>query len=459
MSTSWIRNASALGLWLLLACRGTPTTPPAQPQAIAAAATRPSAAVPEPDPGPPGAEARALCLAEPDGATPVDAALRELQAGARQLGRRSDGWVLVGREWVRKARIATDPGFYLNVGACAAVALELEPAFVPAQELQGLVLMNDHAFAQARELASAILARDPENLVALGLLSDALLELGRYDEAARAAQRQMSARPGMAAHARGSYLRWLRGDTRGAKLFIKDALMGRDARDPEPAAWTFVEAAAIYWHQADYDGADAIYAEALRWLPDYPAALVGRARVALAKRQPHAAIPLLERAERVRPLAETAWLLGDARELAGDADGARQAYERAVVQGRRGDRLLLALFFATKNRDIDEALRLIEAERAGRGGIYVDDTYAWVLYRAARHAEARRASERALRLGTRDARLLYHAGAIRLASGETASGRALVREALSLNPGFDATGAVEARALLAREPERLAANR
>jgi hypothetical protein len=56
-----------------------------------------------------------------------------------------------------------------------------------------------------------------------------LLELGRYDEAARAAQRQMSVRPGMGEHARGSYLRWLKGDTRNAKLLIRDALIDRSA--------------------------------------------------------------------------------------------------------------------------------------------------------------------------------------------------------------------------------------
>jgi hypothetical protein len=54
----------------------------------------------------------------------------------------------------------------------------------------------------------------------------------------------------------------------------------------------------------------------------------------------------------------------------------------------------------------DEALRLIEAERTVRGGIYADDAYAWVLFRAGRIAEARQASDRAFHLGTPDARLL-----------------------------------------------------
>jgi tetratricopeptide (TPR) repeat protein len=131
-----------------------------------------------------------------------------------------------------------------------------------------------------------------------------------------------------------------------------------------------------------------------------------------------------------------------------------------VRQGRRGDKLTLALFYATKNRDLDEALRLIEEERKLRdgGGIYVDDTYAWVLYRTGRLAEARKASERANRLGTKDSRLLYHAGAIRIAAGDEAAGRRLVRRALDLNPRFDWAGAAEAEALLGSAGRAVASN-
>ena len=437
-----------LGSALAAGCRNRPA--PGERPTIDAGTAVPAAAA--------TAEAQSLCLADPGGAAGLDQEIRSGQERAGRRPARSDEWVGVGRQWVRKARQASDPGFYLNVEGCAAVALELEPGFVPALELRGLVLMNDHRFDDARRLAEEILSGDAENVVALGTLSDALLELGRYQEAARAAQRQMSARPGMAASARGAYIRWLEGDTRNAKLFIRDALVGRDARDPEPAAWTFVEAATIFWHQADYGGADAVYAEALKWVPDYPSALVGRARVAMARDQARAALAFLERALRIRPLAETAWLLGDAREMLGDTEGAREAYDRLVRQARGGDSLTLALFYATKNRDIGEALRLVEKERATRGGIYVDDAYAWALYRAGRVAEAREASDRAIRLGTLDARLLYHAGAIRLAAGDQTGGRALVRRALSLNPRFDWTGAAEARRLLGGTPKRMASS-
>jgi hypothetical protein len=113
----------------------------------------------------------------------------------------------------------------------------------------------------------------------------------------------------------------------------------------------------------------------------------------------------------------------------------------------------------TRLRDLphDDALRLIEAERATRGGIYVDDVYAWALYRAGRIPEARAASNRAMRLGTLDACILYHAGAIRIADGDN-SGFGLVQKALNLNPKFDVTGSEEAARLLATRVKNVSTN-
>jgi tetratricopeptide (TPR) repeat protein len=392
-------------------------------------------------------EAREICLTGASGTPTIDAAIRGSQARARALPGRPESWVRVGWEWVRKARLSADPGFYVNVATCADEALRQTPDDADALVLRALVSMNDHRFDDARREAERLLVVDPQNAVALGTLSDALLELGRFDDAVTAAQRSADLKPGSAAYARASYLRWLTGDRDGAKRFVRSALEGRDRRDPEPAAWTFVEGARIFWHEGDYVGADAVLAEALAWVPDYPPALVARGRVALGRDEPDRAIAYLEKAYRAQPLPETAWLLADARAMRGDVGGAEAERRRVVEAGRRSDRLTLALFYATRNESIDEALRLVEEERAGRGGVYVDDTYAWVLYRAGRLDDARRASERAMRLGTPDARILYHAGAIQIAAGDPA-GRRLVEKALALNPRFDATGAAEARALL-----------
>ena len=393
-------------------------------------------------------EARGLCLADPRGVSALDDELRAQQRRVKAAPGNSEGWVLIGRAWVHKARAASDPGFYINVAGCADTALRVEPGNLAALDLHALTLMNDHKFAQARQAAEEILRQEPQNTVALAILSDAFLELGHFEEAASAAQQLVDFRPDMASYSRASYFRWLQGDTENAKLLVRAALSaGRDRRNPEPTAWTLVQAGMLWWNEGNYTEADTLFTEALKWMPEYPAALVGRAQVALSRHQPQPAITWLEKAYRLSPLPATAWLLGDARQMSGDEGGAQAAYKQVVQEGRKSDRLTLALFYATKNIANEEALRLIETERAGRGGIYVEDTYAWVLYRAGKIAEAQAASERARSLGTQDARLLYHAGAIRLAAGDR-TGQQLIEKALLLNPQFDWSSVTEAKKVL-----------
>ena len=401
---------------------------------------------------PSSGESREICLANPEGGSSIDDAILHSQEQARRLSIEAEPWVLVGRGWVRKARLTADPGFYVNVRACVDTALSVAPGNRSALQLRALSLMNDHRFVEARSVADQILSREPNDAITLGVLSDALLELGEFDNAAAATQRMVDLQPDMASYSRAAYFRWLEGDTNNAKRFMRYALNGRDIQDREPTAWTFVQAGTMYWSEGDYEGADAVFAEALKWVPGHAPALTGRARVELSLGRPRQAVELLEKAYAINRLPETAWLLGDAREMAGDAAGARAAYEHVIREGRKTDHLTLALFYATKNREPEEALRLIEAERRVRGGIYVDDAYAWVLYRAGRIAVARAASDRALRLHTRDARLLYHGGVIRLAAGDP-QGRGLIRQALKLNPGFDWTAAAEASQVLKNEKQ------
>jgi hypothetical protein len=151
----------------------------------------------------------------------------------------------------------------------------------------------------------------------------------------------------------------------------------------------------------------------------------------------------------VTPLASTAWLLGDAREAAGDRAGVDKAWAELEKEGRRGDPRTLSLFWSTKNRHTDEAIALAKRELEVRRDVYTEDAMAWALYRAGRIAEAKEHMALARRLGTPDPRLVYHEGAIRIAAGDVAAGRARVAAALAMNRAFDRTSAHEAEALLA----------
>jgi tetratricopeptide (TPR) repeat protein len=396
------------------------------------------------------AQARQLALAVPGERSPADARIADSQARARRQPLKQDWWIVLGRAWVEKAREANEPGYYLNADACAEVALDLLPESALALDLKGLVLLNDHRFAEARALAERILEKHPDDVMALGSLSDALLELGDDAGAVHAAEQMVALKPNNPSYARVAYLRWLHGDDQGALEVMRlaiDAASG-SAREPEPRAWTLTQAALIFWHRGDYDGADAGFDLALKGFPDFAPALVGKGRVALARGEAERAVALLARAYQLSPLVETGWLLGDARALAGDSAGAARAYAQIVRQGRRADPRTLSLYLSTSGRDPALALSLAAAEAERRGDVYTHDAYAWALFRIGQLVQARREIEAALRLGTRDARLLYHAGAIRMAAGDSDGGHRLLADAVRLNPKFDLSGAADAHRLL-----------
>jgi tetratricopeptide (TPR) repeat protein len=432
---------------LISACKPSPghdgaaSGPAPEPSAKASAAA---------SDGSPLATAKRLALARSSGGQPADREIegRQKALAGEKASESTDAWVLLGRAWVKKARESSDPGFYLNARACADVALEIAPQNRAAQNLVAIVLLNQHKFDEARDLAEQILVKASHDMMALGTLSDAHLEVGRYGEAQRAAQRMMDLKPNLPSYVRVSYLEWLRGDRQAAIESARAAIdAGKDPNDPEPRCWALTQAALMFWHGGDLKGADTGFEAALKECHDYPPALAGRGRVAMANGDGAHAAQLLAKSFAESPLAETAWLLGDAREMAGDAKAAEESYAQVAKIGRASDGRTLALFWATKDREHDEAVKLAEAEKKIRDDIYTEDALAWALYRAGKIAGARAAIEKATALGTKEPRLLFHAGAIKLAAGEKEQGLKLINEALALNARFDLTGAAEAAKL------------
>mgnify|MGYP002146189937 CR=1 FL=1 len=395
--------------------------------------------------------ARRLALLPARDATATDAVITAMQERVRKDPEKLEHLITLGQAWVRKAREAADPGYYQNADACAELALRLQPDSALALNLRALVLLNEHRFAEAQAVAEGILARSDFDPMALGTLSDAQLEQGRIDAAEEAVQKMVAQKPGLPSYSRAAYLYFLRGNGAAAKQAIRLAIdSAPTARaDAEPRAWAVVQAAQLFFLEGDYTGADAGFVMALRDVADYAPALVGRAQVALAEARYRDAVPLLEAAYRRSPLAETAWLLGDARRKAGDVAGANAAYKELVQKGRRTDPRTVALYLATEDRELDEARALIERERRGRNDPYTQDVYALVLLRSGRAAEARATIDAVLQIGVRDPRILHHAALIHAASDDKDGARRLATEALRLSPHFDVGGAESARALLA----------
>ncbi|NUP08676.1 MAG: tetratricopeptide repeat protein [Polyangiaceae bacterium] len=434
-----LRLAGIAALLALTACDPAPSAS-AAPMSASAAVAPPAFS---------GNQTDALAMAEPGGNSTADTLIKRYQEAVRKLDK-TDDWVLLGRAWIRKARETADPGYYLHAKACADRVLERTPGDALAMGLLGQVELNNHKFKDALATADDVLARFEQDLPSLTNKSDALLELGRYDEAVAVTDKMVDLKPSLPSYARASYLSFLHGEADSARQSIRLAIdAGNDPSDPEPRCYALVQAAHLFFHQGDYEGAAAGYDKALAECPEYHYALTGRGRVLLTRGDAKGAVDVLERAAKKSPGLEATWRLADAKLAAGDSEGAEQAY-RTLLDRKSEDPRTVAQFLAVKNRDIDLAVKLAKDEMAVRPSIYTEDTLAWALYRKGDYQEAQRLSERALRLKTPDASLEYHAGAILIAAGKPEDGTKLVQAALARSPQFDPTGAPEAKTLLSR---------
>lgn len=144
-------------------------------------------------------------------------------------------------------------------------------------------------------------------------------------------------------------------------------------------------------------------------------------------------------------------LIGDASAALGKPAEAERYYEAAeqfAVTNAEPFNRQWTLFRLDHGRHIEETLALLQEEVTERPDVYGWDQLAWALYRAGRYSEARDAMSNALRLGTRDAALFFHAGLIERALGSSEMAQRRLRDALETSPYFHPTFPAWARAVL-----------
>lgn len=369
------------------------------------------------------------------------------------------GYNLLAAAYMQKARATGD--FSLNAKSDEALARaeQFEPGGYDALKLRAKLLLTYHRFAEALEVARRARELNPRDHDNYGAMTDALLELGDYEGAVAAAQTMVDLRPDTASYSRVSYLRELHGDSKGAVEAMRMAVESASPKDPEGVAWCRVHLGDSLAREGKSSEAEREYDHALYVFPDYHLALAAKARARVAAGDLETAEGFLRRAVERVPLPEYAAALGDLYTKLGRVEEAKRQYElvefveRGGAQGGTSTRQL-AMFWADHDTKLDEALAVARRERETRRDIYTADLLAWCLYKKGQYAEARAAMNEALRLGTRDPRLLFHAGMIANASGDKAGGAKYLRQALAVNPSFDVLQADAARSALAGSPLR-----
>jgi tetratricopeptide (TPR) repeat protein len=367
-------------------------------------------------------------------------------------------FTLLGQLHAKRARETGDIASYERAEFALGRALELLPGYTPAAEALAEVYYAEHRFADALERARNVYLASPGATQALATMGDAYLALGRYRQAGRAYRALEGAGLTPPALARKAHLAWLHGWTQQALELMDRAAMGslQGGEVGEPAAWYQVRLGDLNFGVGRLDTSYAHYEAALGIFDDYYPALAGLGRVRAAQGRFTEAVDLYERAVSIVPQPDILAALGDLYALTGHPELAEQQYGTVEAIGELSalDRQVfnrqLALFYADHDRNLTEALELTVAEIEIRKDVYGYDALAWALHKNDRHRDAARAIEAALRLGTHDAALLYHAGMIYDALGQQDRAMRLLEEALALNPNFSPVQAGIARSRLAQ---------
>lgn len=383
---------------------------------------------------------------------------------ANTTGELSDGindaedLAILGLTELQLARETADPAHYARAEDAFDRSLEIDAENVDALIGQGTLALARHEFADALEIGQRAVALRPSTARIYGIIGDAQVELGRYEDALVTIQQMVDLRPDLASYSRVSYLRELHGDLPGA-IAAMELAVDAEGPSPENTEYVRVQLGNLHFASGDLAEAERTYRTSLARLPGYVYATAGMARVRAAEDRLDEAIQLYEAAAARIPLPEFVIALGETYEAAGRLDEARQQY--ALVEaiqtlleanGVRTD-IELASYFADHG-DAGRAVALARGAYERTPSIRAADALAWSLYANGDVAEAATYADAAVALDSADSRILYHAGIIAEAVGNNDLAAQRMGRAIDLNPAFSplyGPRAAEAQARVARD--------
>lgn len=330
-------------------------------------------------------------------ATPAERHIARAELALERLPESASSLADLAMAYARRARETADTAHYEKAHGILDHALALDPENFAARRVRAWAWLGQHEFVQALELARELNEQAPDDVLVYGLLSDALVELGRYDEAADAVQWMLDLRPGnVPAMTRAAHLRELHGYQEGALDFLRKAFDRTSPLELEDRAWILVQIAHLERQQGSLQRAEETVAAALELFPEYHYALAELGRILHDRGQAMEAAEVLQRRYQAAPHPENLYELARALEQAGKAAEAREAYaefardaEQESESWDNSNRELID-YYLEVSPDTKRALEVAELEIARRQDVYTRAAYGWALYRAGRIEEARR---------------------------------------------------------------------
>jgi tetratricopeptide (TPR) repeat protein len=359
----------------------------------------------------------------------------------------------LGSLYLQRLRQTGDHGCIAFAERAALASL----AFVPAPQNSGAVSLlaqaraASHRFADARDLTEALIAQSEKGEL-YGTLGDALAELGDYGQASVAYERMEALGPDdLGTLTRLARFDYLHGRVASAQERLLTALEMASARQQPPRetlAWIRWQLGELAFSVGDYASAEAWYRSGLVIHPTHVALLGSLGRLLAGGGRTAEAIRFYERAIAIDPVPPIVASLADVYALEGNESRSHELLESIGTDPLDGRHI--ANIHADHGVHVEEAYALARDDWSRRQDVFGADTLAWTALKAGHLEEARAAMVEARRLGTRDARMLYHAGMIALAAGRPEEGRRLLRASLALNPRFDLLQSRRAREALVR---------
>lgn len=335
--------------------------------------------------------------------------------------------------------------------------LELAPQELGAKAQLAAAYMAQHRFEEALKLSQEVYKKNAKYTLALANIGDAQLELGRYDEAEATFEELKKKVPGTVPEvlARLSRIAELRGRTSEAIELLEQALESVKTNSPlsPEIAWYESILGEVYFHSNQLDKADRHLEAALKRREKYVPALLALGQVRAAQGRYQEAAALYEDVVAQKPdfdlIGDLATLYG----LAGNEGKAKELEDKAislipVAQKIETEARHLALFLADREIQLDLALESARKELKVREDVFAYDVLAWALFKSGQKEAAWEAMQNALRLGTKDARMHYHAGMIARGLGQTQLAIEHLSKALEINPHFGFTEPEEVRKIL-----------
>ncbi len=385
--------------------------------------------------------------------TDQEVAKAEAAARASNPATADSAWTRLGDAFMQKGRETADVSYYGRAEGAYRKALAANPKSVEALVGMAWVDGGRHEFERSIEFANKALALDPGRTDAYGLLGDAAVEMGDYDKAFEQYQKMLDLHPDVSSYSRGAHLLFLTGDLRKATLLMSKAI-GSGAPYAENTAWCRAQWALMQFSVGSYLSASQMLTEGLKAAPNNYHLLAAMGKVKAAMKDYDAAIDFYKRAEAIVPQHEVVVALGDLYTLQGKTNEAAAQYALVDVihklnraNGVIGD-MQMAQFFADHDRNLDEAVRMAEAEYAVRPNVYVADTLAWCYYKTGRIADAQKLIGKALSHQTPEAMFLYHEGAILEKAGRPEQAKTVLYQALSVSPNFHPLAAAAAEKMV-----------